>query len=144
MRRWPVRLVVGIGLACASAVLPAMETATKPREQARPLTDLTPRSRDIPELVCLSSLGMTITHAKMDAVPLTGNMSFRLKGNLLYTGLRVGEERPWGTVSRTDRRRWSAGTATLLLSEDLSSGSWVRVELGQTVIRKLSCEPASP
>lgn len=144
MQRWPIRLLTGITLACVPLTLPAMETAAKPREQARPLSDLTPRSRDIPELSCRSSAGVTVTLSTMEAIPLTGSMTFRLKGNLLYTGLRAGEERPWGTVNRTDRRRWSAGTATLLLSEDLSSGSWVRVETGQTIIRKLTCEPATP
>jgi hypothetical protein len=43
-----------------------------------------------------------------------------------------------------DRRRWSSGTATLVLDEALGQGVWTNLTLDTTRISAVRCEPFDP
>ena len=68
-------------------------------------------------------------------------LRLRLRGNLLYLGADSTDEKFFGLINRSDRRRWISGTSTLMLDEALGTGTWARLDLDSTKISPLRCEP---
>ncbi|MFZ9478155.1 MAG: hypothetical protein ACO29T_04535 [Steroidobacteraceae bacterium] len=71
-------------------------------------------------------------------------LRLRINGNLLYLGQSTNSEKFVGLISRADKRRWTAGTGTLMLDESLQSGVWVRLEVDSTRVASVRCQPLPP
>lgn len=115
-------------------------SAAPPTETVRPLQNPAPRSRTIPELVCTGEQRQDIDHANLQNSLITEPFRLRLRGNMVYTGQSASTEQFTSLISRTDQRRWTAGTSTLLLDDALTRGAWIEVENDRTRVRALSCE----
>lgn len=115
-------------------------SAAPPVESVRPLQNPAPRSRTIPELVCTGTRRQDIDHGSLQNSLVTEPFRLRLRGNMVYTGQSASTEQFTSLISRTDQRRWTAGTSTLLLDDALTRGAWIEVENDRTRVRSLSCE----
>lgn len=129
------------GLLVATAPV-TVRAAEKRLDQAKPVQDIDPRNRAIPELTCISQAGLIIAHDSLTTSASEAVLHMRLRGNVLYMGRTASEQTVWGTLSRTDRRRWASGTSVFVLDEELKSGSWVKTEFGTTTIHTLRCTQA--
>jgi hypothetical protein len=119
----------------------AQETsAAPPAQTVRPLQNPAPRSRTIPELVCTGEQKQEIDHGNLQNSLISEPFRLRLRGNMVYTGQSASSEQFLSLISRTDQRRWTAGTATLLLDDALVQGVWIEVETERTRLRTLTCE----
>ena len=99
--------------------------------------------RAIPELVCKGARAVTVSNDGLETTNEESPLRLRLRGNLLYVGQTRSNEQFFGLINRSDRRRWTSGTATLVLDEGLERGVWVRLALDTTRISALRCEPFS-
>lgn len=137
-----VLAVLGL-LPRAEASEGAAQTPAKPvtSQAGRPAPNPDPRARTIPELVCTGERAVTVANDSLEAINAEAPLRLRLRGNLLYLGQSVNTEKFFGLINRVDRRRWTSGTATLLLDEALEHGVWVRLELGSTRISAIHCQP---
>lgn len=117
----------------------AEDTSGKAR---RPPPKPDPRSRAVPELVCTGDRAVTVTNEALGTQNEEAPLRLRLRGNLLYLGETPVNERFFGLINRSDRRRWNSGSGTLILDEALESGVWVRLNLDSTRISAVRCEPA--
>lgn len=133
-------LVLAMTLPMAAS---ANETPPKPvtSQAGRPAPNPDPRARTIPELVCTGERAVTVANDSLEADNAEAPLRLRLRGNLLYLGQSVNTEKFFGLINRVDRRRWTSGTATLLLDEALEHGAWVRLEFGSTRISAIHCQP---
>lgn len=122
-------------------VTPASWAADTSDKARRPAPKPDPRSRAIPELVCKGDRAITITNESLESKSEESPLRLRLRGNLLYLGETAVSERFFGLINRSDRRRWTSGTATLILDEALEKGVWTRLTLGSTRISAVECEP---
>lgn len=116
--------------------------AADPADKARrppPKPDV--RSRAIPELVCTSDRAITVTNTSLATKSEEAPLRLRISGNLLYLGENAVNERFFAIINRVDRRRWSSGTATLVLDEALGQGVWTNLTLDATRISAVRCEP---
>jgi len=107
----------------------------------RPAPNPDPRSRTIPELVCLAERSVTVAHTTLESASEEAPVRLRLRGNLLYLGQSANTEKFAGLISRADTRRWVAGEATLILDDALQQGVWIRAQLGTTRVTPLACQP---
>jgi len=107
----------------------------------RPVPNPDPRSRTIPELVCLAERAVTVTHTNLESASEEAPLRLRLRGNLLYLGQSTNTEKFAGLISRADTRRWVSGEATLILDDALQQGVWIRAQLGATRVTPLACQP---
>jgi hypothetical protein len=98
-------------------------------------------TQSVPELVCTGDRTVTITHTTLATSEVAAPLRLRLRGNLLYLGADTTDEKFFGLINRSDRRRWISGTTTLMLDEALGAGTWARVDLDSTKISPLRCEP---
>ena len=138
-------VALSVGMAISGSAMANEEAPAKPAAPAnpgRPIPPPDPKSRVVPELVCTSERLLTINHEDLSTSTSDSPRRLRLRGNLVYMGNMNGNETFWGTINRTDRRRWSAATAVLVLDEDLRHGSWVDVQARNTFIRYLTCAAA--
>ncbi|MFM7395906.1 MAG: hypothetical protein ACKO42_02150 [Gammaproteobacteria bacterium] len=127
-----------LALILVSSTSWAAETSEKAR---RPTPKPDPRARAIPELVCTGERAATVTNDSLETKIEESPLRLRLDGNLLYLGETATSERFFGLINRSDRRRWTSGTATLLLDEALEQGVWTRLTLGSTRITAVHCVP---
>lgn len=111
---------------------------------AQPVAPPDPRSRSVPELLCTGTRATTVPHDTLEAVTEGAPLRLRINGNLLYLGQSTNAEKFVGLISRTDKRRWTAGTGTLILDDALQSGVWVRLEAASTRIASVRCQPLPP
>jgi hypothetical protein len=95
-------------------------------------------------LLCTASRTTTVAHDTLEAATADGPLRLRINGNLLYLGQSTNAEKFAGLVSRADKRRWTAGTGTLILDDALQSGVWVRLEAASTRIAAVRCQPLPP
>lgn len=124
------------------STLPAGSWATDSGEKARrPTPPPRVNTQSIPELVCTGDRTVTITHTTLATSEVAAPIRLRLRGNLLYLGADTTDEKLFGLINRSDRRRWISGTSTLMLDEALGSGAWARLDLDSTKISPLRCEP---
>ncbi|MFZ9988242.1 MAG: hypothetical protein ACO3HV_10870 [Candidatus Nanopelagicales bacterium] len=124
------------------SLLSAGSWATDSGENARrPTPPPRVNTQSIPELVCTGDRTVTITHTTLATSEVAAPLRLRLRGNLLYLGADSTDEKFFGLINRSDRRRWISGTSTLMLDEALGSGTWARLDLGSTKISPLRCEP---
>lgn len=129
-------------LLLVSVLISPAAWAADPSEKARrPPPKPDPRARAIPELVCTGDRAVTITNESLESKSEESPLRLRLDGNLLYIGETTVSEKFFGLINQSDRRRWTVGTATLILDEDLQQGVWVRLTLGTTRVRAVHCEP---
>jgi hypothetical protein len=84
---------------------------------------------------------MTVANDSLEANNAEAPLRLRLRGNLIYVGQSANTEKFFALINRVDRRRWVAGTATLVLDEALEYGAWVQLELGSTRISAIRCQP---
>jgi hypothetical protein len=98
-------------------------------------------TQSIPELVCTGDRTVAITHTTLATNEVAAPLRLRLRGNLLYLGADSTDEKFFGLINRSDRRRWISGTSTLMLDEALGTGTWARLDLDSTKISPLRCEP---
>lgn len=131
------------GYAAGDAAQADTQTAVKPAasQPGRPVPNPDPRSRVIPELVCTGERTMTVANDSLEANNAEAPLRLRLRGNLIYVGQSANTEKFFALINRVDRRRWVAGTATLVLDEALEYGAWVQLELGSTRISAIRCQP---
>ena len=106
----------------------------------RPPPKPDPRSRAIPELVCTGDRAVTVANDELGTQAEESPLRLRLRGNLLYLGGTAVDERFFGLINRSDRRRWVSGSGTLILDEALEKGVWVRLTLDSTRISAVQCE----
>jgi hypothetical protein len=111
---------------------------------AQPVAPPDPRSRSVPELLCSASRATNVAHDTLQAVTEDAPLRLRINGNLLYLGQSTNSEKFVGLISRADKRRWTAGTGTLMLDESLQSGVWVRLEVDSTRVASVRCQPLPP
>lgn len=111
---------------------------------AQPVAPPDPRSRSVPELVCTGTRATTVPHDTLEADTEETPLRLRINGNLLYLGQSTNAEKFVGLISRTDKRRWAAGTGTLILDDALQGGVWVRLEAASTRIASVRCQPLPP
>lgn len=107
----------------------------------RPAPNPDPRSRTIPELVCLAERSVTVTHSTLESSGEEAPLRLRLRGNLLYLGQSANSEKFAGLINRADTRRWVAGDATLILDDALQQGVWIRARLESTRVTAITCQP---
>ena len=131
--------LASVALVClaACAQLPSASAA-------QPVAPPDPRSRSVPELLCTGSRATTVAHDTLEAATEDAPLRLRINGNLLYLGQSTNAEKFVGLISRADKRRWSAGTGTLILDDALQSGVWVRLEAASTRIASVRCQPLPP
>jgi hypothetical protein len=98
-------------------------------------------AQSIPELVCTGDRTVTIANTTLATSEVAAPIRLRLRGNLLYLSADTTDEKFFGVINRSDRRRWISGTTTLMLDEALGAGAWARVDLDSTKISPLRCEP---
>jgi hypothetical protein len=98
-------------------------------------------TQSIPELICTGDRTVTIANTTLAVSEVAAPLRLRLRGNLLYLGADSTDEKFFGLINRSDRRRWISGTSTLMLDEALGAGAWARVDLDSTKISPLRCEP---
>lgn len=118
-----------------AAKKPPVETV----KSGRPIPPPDPKSRIVPELVCTATRSLTINNDTLATNTSETPRRMRLRGNMVYWGGMSGDETFWGTINRTDRRRWVANTAVLVLSDDLLRGSWFDLQANSTLVRHLTC-----
>jgi hypothetical protein len=131
------------GHAASDAAQTDAQTPVKPAasQPGRPVPNPDPRSRVIPELVCTGERTMTVANDTLEANNSEAPLRLRLRGNLIYVGQSANTEKFFSLINRADRRRWTAGTATLVLDEALEYGAWIQLELGATRISAIRCQP---
>jgi len=134
------RSIIALLLACI-VVAPASWSADSSDKARRPPPKPDPRSRAIPELVCTGERVVTVTHEQLETRSEDAPLRLRLRGNLLYLGETAVSERFFGLINRSDRRRWTSGSGTLILDEALEKGVWTRLSLESTRISAVHCEP---
>jgi hypothetical protein len=140
--RTPCRPAVLAAVALSLSLLAPVSWASEPTEKARRPTPRPALSAQaIPELVCTGARAVTITHASLAAREEATPLHLRLRGNLLYLGPDAPSEKFFGLINRSDRRRWTSGTATLRLDESLQSGVWSRSSLDSTQVSAVRCNP---
>lgn len=108
-------------------------------KSGRPIPMPEPGSRTVPELLCTSNRLLTITNDTFVTAITESPRRMRLRGNMVYWGGAAGDETFWGTINRTDRRRWVANTAVMVLEESLKHGTWFDLQTNSTFVRHLSC-----
>jgi len=123
-------------------ISPASWTSEPAGNARRPPPDPDPRSRAIPDLVCTGERSVTVATDDLATGSEETPLRLRLRGNLLYLGQNSNDERFFGLINRSDRRRWVSGTSTLLLDEALERGVWVRLSLDGTRISAVRCAPS--
>jgi hypothetical protein len=119
----------------------AAQTSPPRPNTAQPLRTPPTHLREIPELVCQSERELRVRNDTLETTLNTTPLRLRIRGTFLYAGENAGNEKFWSTITRNDRRRWIAGTSTLILDESLSSGTWTQVEAASIAVRTLSCMP---
>lgn len=131
------------GYAAGDAAQSDTQSTVKPAasQPGRPVPNPDPRSRVIPELVCTGERTMTVANDTLEANNIEAPLRLRLRGNLIYVGQSANTEKFFSLINRVDRRRWTAGTATLVLDEALEYGAWIQLELGATRISAIRCQP---
>lgn len=122
-------------------VSPASWASDSSDKARRPPPKPDPRSRVIPELVCTGDRAVTVANDELGTQAEEAPLRLRLRGNLLYLGETAVNERFFGLINRSDRRRWVSGSGTLILDEALEKGVWVRLTLSSTRISAVHCEP---
>lgn len=127
-----------VSLLLLSLQAPASDSVAK---GGNPAPNPDPRSRTIPELVCSGDRTVIVTHESMLPTSEATPLRLRLRGNLLYMGKSANTEKFIGIINRTDRRRWTADNATLILDETLQTGAWIRAQLVSTHITAIRCAP---
>jgi hypothetical protein len=128
----------------AVVLLSSVAQAVDPPGDARrppPVPD--PRARAIPEIVCTGERAVTVANDGLETRNEESPLRLRLRGNLLYVGQTRADEQFFGLINRSDRRRWTSGTTTLVLDEGLERGVWVRLALDTTRISTIRCAPFS-
>jgi hypothetical protein len=122
--------------------LPAGSWATDSSGKGRrPTPPPRVNTQSIPELVCTGDRTVTIANTTLAVSEAAAPLRLRLRGNLLYLGADTTDEKFFGLINRSDRRRWISGTTTLMLDEALGAGAWARVDPDSTKVSPLRCEP---
>ncbi|MEY2624707.1 MAG: hypothetical protein RL412_482 [Pseudomonadota bacterium] len=128
-------------LVAFTLVSPAAWASDSSDKARRPPPKPDPRSRAIPELVCTGERAVTVKNEELGTQTEEAPLRLRLRGNLLYLGETAVNERFFGLINRSDRRRWVSGSGTLILDEALEKGVWIRLTLDSTRISSVYCEP---
>lgn len=148
MKHRPRSVLVGcrrVTVVTGALLLSSLATGSWAKDSTEKARRPTPPPRvntqSIPELVCTGDRTVTITHSTLATSEVAAPLRLRLRGNLLYLGADTTDEKFFGVINRSDRRRWLSGTSTLMLDEALGAGAWARVDLDSTKISPLRCEP---
>lgn len=118
----------------------AEEGGHKP-DTSKPLSNPDPLRRTVPEIVCTSSKARRTENLTLASTVLENPFRIRIRGNTLYSGATVSDEKFSGLINKTDRLRWTSGKSTLVLDETFKLGAWVIVENNITTVRPLNCQP---
>ena len=135
------RVTVVTGALLLSSLATGSWAADSTDKARRPTPPPRVNAQSIPELVCTGDRTVAITHTTLATNEVAAPLRLRLRGNLLYLGADSTDEKFFGLINRSDRRRWISGTSTLMLDEALGTGTWARLDLDSTKISPLRCEP---
>ena len=135
------RIAVLVGALLGSSLSAGSWAADSSEKARRPTPPPRVNTQSSPELVCTGDRTVAITHTTLATNEVAAPLRLRLRGNLLYLGADSTDEKFFGLINRSDRRRWISGTSTLMLDEALGTGTWARLDLDSTKISPLRCEP---
>jgi len=105
-----------------------------------PMLNPDPRKRTTPELICNSNRIMTLFTSDFTTKSEDSFMRLRLDGTQAYMGNKAGEEKVWSSIYRSAHHRWTAGTATFTLNEELTRGTWTNISIESVTIRSFICK----
>ena len=133
-------LLVIVFASFASNTFSASE-GSKQNEARQPVKNPDPTRRTVPELVCEATELRLTKNLSLESEVRETPFRIRFRGNVLYLGTSASDEKFAGIINKTDRLRWSAGNATIVISESFAKGTWVVIETDKTYIRPLACQP---